>query len=354
MRRMSVAAMVMVCASSAVLTACGGSDGAASSGSGGKELTFVSYGAGTYQDAQEAAWLKPFEQSQGAKVTIAGPSDNAKLTTMVKANNVSWDVVDTDAFFPRENCGTLVEKIDVGSLAGAFPKGTLSSCGVPDALFGLLFMYNAKTYGDKPPTGLADFFDPKAFPGKRVIFSADPTIGNLEAALMGDGVAPDALYPLDVDRALKAFDRIKSDLILSPTYGAQQQAMVGNQADMALVVSARAYSVLKAGGTNWKPVWDHVPVTWDVLVIPKGAPHTDLAQQFIRYASQPEQSAGFAERSGAGAANVNAKPEITDPLQREVNAFSPEHQAIQVPVDAQWWTKNRAKTVEAWTRWTSG
>jgi hypothetical protein len=37
-----------------------------------------------------------------------------------------------------------------------------------------------------------------------------------------------------------------------------------------------------------------------------------------------------------------------------VNAFSPEHQAIQVPVDAQWWTKNRAKTVEAWTRWTSG
>jgi putative spermidine/putrescine transport system substrate-binding protein len=353
MRKTGLAVMGVVCAV-AILGACGSDDDKDSGGGGGsKELTFVSYGEGAYQDAQQKAWLKPFEQQNGAKITIAGPSDNAKLTTMVTANNVSWDVVDTDAFFARENCGKYVEEIDVGELADAFPEGTLSPCGVPDALFGLLFMYDEKKYGSNPPTSLADFFDRDAYPGKRVILGSDPTIGTLEAALMADGVQPDSLYPLDVDRALDVYDRIKSDLILSETYGEQQQAMVGGQADMALVVSARAYSVLQAGGTSWKPVWDEVPVTWDVLVIPKGAPNADLAQEFIRFSSEPEQAAGFAAGSGAGPANTNAKPEL-NAQQKSVNAFAPEHDEIRVPIDAKWWTENRAATVEAWTKWMTG
>lgn len=322
--------------------------------SGGEQLTFVSYGKGAYQNSQEAAWLKPFQESKGVSVNIDGPSDNAKLQAMVEAGKVTWDVMDTDAIMPRQHCGTLLEKIAISEdLRSSFPPKTLSDCGVPDAFFALEFMYNTKSYGDNPPTNLADFFDREKFPGKRVIFAKDPTIGTLESALIADGVAPDALYPLDVDRALGAYERIRSDLTFAQTYGQQQQVMVDNQADMALVVSARAYSVLKAGGTQWKTVWDKMPVTWDTLVIPKGAPNQDAALKLIEFASQPDQSSKFAELAGVGAANTAAKPHLDD-LAKQVDALDGSQDANLVYVDADWWTQNFENVVQRWSTWQVG
>jgi putative spermidine/putrescine transport system substrate-binding protein len=344
-KRLHLTAAIGVVAT--LLTACG----AGGAGSGDERtLTFVSYGKGAYQNGQEQGWLRPFETSAKAKVRLDGPSDNAKLKTMVEAGNVTWDVVDTDAFLPRDSCGTLLEKIDAADLKNSFPPGTLSDCGVPAAFFGLLFMYNERTYGDKPPTKLADFFDRKAFPGKRVIFSKDPTIGVLEAAVLAEGVPADSLYPLDVDRALGVYDRIRSDTTFAQTYGQQQQIMVDNQADLALVVSARAYSVLQAGGTQWKAVWDKVPMSWDTLVIPKGSPNKALAEELIRFASQPEQAAAFAQVSGAGAANTTAKPQLND-LQAQVNAMDPAHAEKLLYTDADWWTQHRTEVVERWSKW---
>ncbi|RKT56110.1 extracellular solute-binding protein [Saccharothrix australiensis] len=326
-----------------LLTSCGG-------GGEVRSLTFVSYGKGAYQEGQEKAFLEPFRKQSGVRVTLDGPSDNAKLRAMVGAGRVTWDVVDTDAFMAREHCGTLLEKIDVGDLEGSFPPGTLSDCGVPTALFGLMLMYNGNTYGADPPTSLADFFDPAKFPGKRVIYAKDPAIGQLEAALLADGVPPDGLYPLDVDRALKVYDRVRHDLTLAQTYGQQQQAMVDDQADMALVVSARAYSTLKAGGTQWQRVRTKVPVTWDVLVVPKGSRNKDLAQELIRFASRPEPGARFAELSGAGAANTGAAPELND-VQRRIDVLGADHAEDRVFIDADWWTANYSEVVRAWTAW---
>nr|WP_052477626.1 extracellular solute-binding protein [Kibdelosporangium sp. MJ126-NF4]CEL12965.1 ABC transporter, periplasmic spermidine putrescine-binding protein PotD (TC 3.A.1.11.1) [Kibdelosporangium sp. MJ126-NF4]CTQ98650.1 ABC transporter, periplasmic spermidine putrescine-binding protein PotD (TC 3.A.1.11.1) [Kibdelosporangium sp. MJ126-NF4] len=341
MRRLGLVAVVAV-----LLASCG-------TGGDGKSLTFVSYGKGAYQDGQQKGFLEPYQKETGVKVVLDGPSDNAKLRAMVEAGRVTWDIVDTDAFMAREHCGTLLEKIDVGPLKDSFPPGTLSDCGVPAALFGLMFMYNEKTYGAKPPTGLADFFDPVKFPGKRVVYAKDPSTGQLEAALLADGVPVDKLYPLDMDRAMGMYGKIRHDLTLAQTYGQQQQVMVDNQADMALIVSARAYSTLKAGGTQWKRVPTKVPVTWDVLVVPKGSAKKDLAQELIRYASGPEQGAKFAELSGAGPANTGAKPGLND-IQRQIDVLSAERTADAVFINADWWTSNYTRVVQAWTSWQTG
>lgn len=337
-----------------VLVGCGSSSSSSSSGGeGSKSLTFVSYGEGTYQGGQESAWTEPFAEGTGANVTIDSPTENAKLSAMVEAGNVSWDVVDTDPFFARQYCEKYVSPIELGSMAKSFPPGTVSKCGVPDAYFGLELMYNEKTYGKNPPTSLADFFNLEKYPGQRIIMSGEVTTGLLEAGLLAEGVPASKLYPLDVEKALGAYDKIKPELTLAQTFGQQQQAMVGDQADMALVVSARAYSVLEAGGTFWKPVWDKVPITWDDLVIPKGAPNEATAQEFIRFASEPKQSAAFATAAAVGPANTEAKAKL-NPLQEEVNAFSPEHKKNQVLVNAEWWSENLEPTVEAWTNWTTG
>ncbi|MQA95884.1 MAG: hypothetical protein GEV11_14990 [Streptosporangiales bacterium] len=43
--------------------------------------------------------------------------------------------------------------------------------------------------------------------------SPSPTTGTYEAALLADGVPADKLYPLDTQRALKVYDRIKNDAV---------------------------------------------------------------------------------------------------------------------------------------------
>ncbi|QWF86023.1 extracellular solute-binding protein [Amycolatopsis sp. CA-230715] len=328
--------------------------GCAVSEGGENSLVFVSYGQGAYQAGQRSAVLNPYTAKTGTTVTIDGPSSMAKLKAMVEAGKVAWDVVDTEASSAAQACGTLVEPVDMGPLASAFPAGTLTPCGVPDAFFGLTLMYNADVYREHPPTRLSDFFDRGRFPGRRIIYGNDPSVGTLEAALLADGVPKDRLYPLDVRRALAMYDRIRPELTISDTYGDQQQRMAGAQADLALIVSARAYSLLKAGATNWKVVSGvPIPVTWDVLVVPKGSRRTEQAKDLIRFASEPAQSAAFAEQAGVGPANEAAKPRYAE-IGRQLDIWGDDKEDLRVLSDVKWWAANRVEVVRTWSDWKTG
>ncbi|WP_031468972.1 extracellular solute-binding protein [Sciscionella sediminilitoris] len=331
----------------ALLTGCAVSEGGANS------LVFVSYGHGAYQTGQRTAWLEPYQAETGTTVTIDGPSSNAKLKAMVEAGKVSWDVVDTDASAAAQACGSLLEPVDMGAQARDFPPGTLTECGVPDAFFGMTLMYDAKVYRDHPPRSLADFFDPDRFPGRRIVYGGDPSVGTLETALLADGVPRDRLYPLDVPRALRMYDRIRPELTISSTYGDQQQRMAGGQADMALIVSARAYSLL-ADGADWKVVPGvPIPVTWDVLVVPKGTRRGEQARQLIRYVCTPARSAAFAELSGAGPANKAAKPRFPAKA-RQLDFWGSDMADRRVLSNVRWWAANRTWVAKAWSDWTTG
>ncbi|MFP5022857.1 extracellular solute-binding protein [Pseudonocardia phyllosphaerae] len=338
----------MALLSSLLVSGCAVSEGGADS------LVFVSYGQGAYQAGQRSAWLDPYQQRTGTTITIDGPSSTAKLKAMVEARKVTWDVVDTDASVAAANCGTLLEPIDSSAYADRFPAGSVSRCGVPAALFGMMFMYDARKYGNHPPTRLADFFDPRAFPGRRVVYGGDPSVGTLEAALLADGVPADRLYPLDVPRALSVYDRIRPQLTLASTYGDQQQRMAGGQADLALIVSARAYSLLKSGATGWKVVPGiPTPVTWDVLVVPRGSRRPDAARDLIRFASGQEQAAAFADAAGVGPANATA-PRPSSPYGRELDIWGDDRKGQRVLSNVNWWAANRERVVRAWSDWTTG
>ncbi|MGO8077848.1 extracellular solute-binding protein, partial [Rhizobium leguminosarum] len=58
----------------------------------------------------------------------------------------------------------------------------------------------------------ADLFDTAKFPGKRTFYKWSAP-GVIEEALLADGVAADKLYPLDLERAFKKLDTIKSDIV---------------------------------------------------------------------------------------------------------------------------------------------
>ncbi|TMR02981.1 extracellular solute-binding protein [Actinomadura soli] len=317
----------------------------------GNTLTFVSTGA-PFQDYQAEAWQKPFTAETGVKFRNDGPVDEAKMKTMVEAKKVTWDVVDTSAAATAQYCGKYLEKLDFSIIdKSKFPPGTVNDCGVPAFFYSTIFMYSTEKFGSNPPTSIADFFDVKKYPGKRVV-PPEISVGLLEAALLGDGVPQDKLYPLDLDRAFKKLDQIKSVTTFAKTYGQMQQMMVDKQIDMGLMLNARAYQALKAGAP-FKPVWDKTIVNWDDLVIPKGSKNKENAMKFIASASGDEQSAKMAQLASVLPIKESIQPKF-DQYQQQLNAYAPERKNSIVRSDSVWWGQNFDRVTERYTAWLSG
>ncbi|MGW3472373.1 ABC transporter substrate-binding protein [Saccharopolyspora sp. NPDC000995] len=345
--RLFVATTIATLAAS-TLTACaiGGP-----AGDGGKSLTFVSFG-GAFQDNQKKAWQEPYTAATGIQFRNDGPTDEAKMKAMVDAGKVTWDVIDNGASAAAQYCGTYLEKLDFTVIdKNPYPLGTVNDCGVPAYFYATIFMYDTKKFAGNPPTNIADFFDLKKYPGKRIV---PPEIGAglLEYALLADGVPVDKLYPLDVDRALKKLDSIKSVTTFAKTYGQIQQAMVDGQADMALLPSSRAYQAIKAGA-SFAPVWDKTIVLWDDLIVPKGSPNKAEAMKFIAFTSQPPQSAKFSELASVQPVSAQIKPNF-DPVQQQIDAFSDAHKPNTFYANADWWGQNLDAVTRKYTAWLAG
>ena len=96
------------------------------------------------------------------------------------------------------------------------------------------------------PQSWADFWDVKKFPGRRAL--RNHPLATLEAALMADGVAPDKLYPLDVDRAFKKLEEIKPHITVWWTSGAQSAQLLNDgEVDMVMAWNGRVSALTKEG-----------------------------------------------------------------------------------------------------------
>ena len=323
----------------------------ASATASAETLTFVSY-AGQTQQAQIDAWQKPYTAKNGTEFRNDAPPDGIKLKAMVEAGKVSWDVMDQGAPFAEQHCGKLLEKIDRSQIKESqFPAGSVTDCGVPIYFYGLTFVYNKKKFGNNPPKTIEDFFDLKKFPGMRAV-PPDLSNGTLEYALLADGVPIDKLYPLDIDRALKKLDTIKSSIIFASTNGVLQQSVVDEQADLAFMPTGRFAASLNAGAPV-AAVWNKTIMNWDSLMIPKGTPNAKEAMKFIAFAVDPERNAAFVERASIPAANLEAKPTYSK-LQTEVDPnLNKRDGAVTFLANAKWWAENLDKVNAKLTPWKS-
>lgn len=319
----------------------------------GATLTFASSG-GLFQDGQDKAVWQPFEKESGAQVQ-QDDMTMAKMKAMVDSKSVTWDVVAGGRYDSARYCGKYFEKLDKTKVdTSKIPEGLIGDeCMVPDIVFGNLLVYNADVYKDNPPTSWADFFDTKKFPGKRGLnMTPDAEPGIIEAALLGDGVTPDNMYPIDFDRAFKKLKSIK-DSVVPWTSGAQsQQQLESGEVAMAWVWSGRGYGAAAAGAPI-KPVWsDNWLVAVDTLNIPHGAPDVDASHAMINYYLGAEQTAKLTELTSYSPVNVDAKPNVP-PAAKEWLITPDLVKKGHVP-DIDFWVKNWDQFVKLWGDWVSG
>lgn len=345
--RKVLAAGAAMTATAALLAACSSPGDGAQDGEAG-ELTFASYGS-AYQDAQNEAITDPWSEESGVTVHDDGPTSYPKIQQMVEAGNTSWDLVDTEPYWPVANCGTLAEELDFGNIDKSwFPEGTVSDCSIPISQYSTVMIYNTETYSGDAPTSPADFFDIEKFPGVRMVPNWAGG-GALEFALLADGVEQGDLYPLDTERAYAKLDSIRDSLEFWDTSSESQQAMEDGSVDMILAWSGRGYEAEKNGAAI-QAVWEDNLLAWASLSIVKGSENIEAAQSLIDYAATAESQARFAELQPYSPANLDAEPELDD-LQEKWNTAGEEVQDSAVVMDAEWWAENIEDAEAEWTAW---
>src|SRR5438067_11748002 len=219
-------------------------------------ITYVSFG-GALQAAEEKAWLQPYMQLHPNVTILYDNVDYAKLKAMVESGNVTWDVVTTGPDFGLGDSTRYLEKLDCSEIACAdlqsdkFPQG--DGYRVAQTTSGTVLGWNTTVFGDNPPQNWADFFDVQRFPGKREVMG-DMESMPLEVALVGDGVAPDQLYSLDVQRALNKWDTIKDQVEFTTNYQGCAEKVATGDAVMGECWSGR-FQTFKDNGSPVDFTW---------------------------------------------------------------------------------------------------
>ena len=311
-----------------------------------ENLVFSSWG-GTTQDAQKAAWASPFTEKTGVTVVQDGPTDYGKLKAMVEAGQVSWDVVDVEGDYAAQaGKNGQLEKLDFSVIdKSKLDPRFVTDYSVGSFYYSFVIGCNADAVSACPKTW-ADLFDTAKFPGKRTFYKWSAP-GVIEAALLADGVAADKLYPLDLDRAFKKLDTIKSDIVWWSGGAQSQQLLASAEAPFGSVWNGRM-TALAASGIKTETSWEQNITAADSLVVPKGSPNAEAAMKFIAMATSAEPQAALAKATGYAPINVDSA-KLMDP---ETAKTLPDQQtASQVNADMNYWADNRDAIGEKWYAW---
>ncbi len=289
------------------------------------EMTIVSWG-GAYSASQQNAYHKPYSEMTGVKIINDESSAEAvsKLRAMNEAGNVTWDLVDVEAADAIRLCDEgLAMEIDADEVLAAGADGSsatddfgdslISDCFIPQIVFSTTVGYRTDMVGDTPPTSICAIFDTDAYPGKRALNKRP--IGNVEWALLCDGVAKDEIYdvlatPEGQERALAKLDTIKSDVIWWSAGADTPQLLADGEIVMGSTYNGRLFSVIAEQNQPVGMLWDAQMLDFDGWIIPKDLPEDRLARvmDYVKFATDTQRLADQAAYISYGPARASSAP----------------------------------------------
>ena len=311
-----------------------------------EDMVFTSWG-GTTQDAQKANWADPFTEATKINVTQDGPTDYGKIKAMVESGNVNWDVVDVEGDYAvQAGKKGLLEKLDFSVIdKSKLDPRFVTDYSVGSFYYSFVIGCNKDSVSACPKTW-ADLFDTKRFPGKRAFYKWSAP-GVIEAALLADGVPADKLYPLDLDRAFKKLDTIKSDIVWWDSGAQSQQLLASAEAPFGSFWNGRL-TALAATGVNVATSWTNNITAADALVVPKGAKDKAAAMKFIANATSAMAQAQFATNTGYAPTNLDSNTLMDAKIRQTL----PDMQAdTQVNADMDYWADHRDEIGTRWYAW---
>lgn len=304
---------------------------------------------GSLGAAIKEAYVQPFEKSSG--ITVTGDSQDSTLgpvKAQVQAGNVKWDVVYLapidSALAAQEG---LLEPINYSIV-----KKDGLRAGATDT-YRVAAMYSASVIGWNSKLlsnidSATALFDLKKYPGKRAIRTTTP-YGVLEIALMADGVSPDKLYPLDVDRAFRKLDTIKEHTIFYSANEQGVQLLASGETSIGILPNGRAFNA-RNNGQPIDTTFKNGVMFVDYWVVPKGAKNSVNAMKFLNSLSDTEAQMKVGRIMAYGGNNPKADAQYDAKHQMNMPT-SALNEASLVQLDADWWAKNLTSVFKRWQQW---
>jgi putative spermidine/putrescine transport system substrate-binding protein len=304
-------------------------------------VTFAGYG-GTYQRDIVRALIQPAASGVGAKLALASHNGLPTVRVQVESGSPAWDIVQLGS----EECEAgaregLFERLDYSVVdTRGLPKNAYDAYWVAPSDYTVFMAWRRDHFGANPPRNWADFWNVEKFPGARSL--ALHASEMMEISLLADGVEPQSLYPLDVQRALESLGRIAPHIDVWWSSGAQSSHLLRNgDVDLIAIWGSRLAPLLERGD-EIAYTFDQALVNFTCLAILKGSRHAALAQKVVARAVTPELQANiFKYLPYYGPSNeLTLQQGVT--LENEFAAANarPENRRRKILMDPRFWGRN--------------
>ncbi|MDH4557088.1 ABC transporter substrate-binding protein [Pseudomonas sp. BN417] len=321
-----------------------------------ESLTVVSFG-GDNRQAQEKAFYRPFTAAFSAPVHAADYNgEMAKIKVMADTGQTTWDVVEVETPELLRGCSEgLFEPLDWSKLGKQddFLPAAVSECGVGIFIWSTVLTYDASKLKGTPQ-GWADFWDLQKFPGKRGLRRGAKF--TLEFALLADGVAQQDLYKVlaskeGVDRAFRKLDQIKSSIQWWEAGAQPLQWLASGDVVMTSAYNGRVTTAQKEG-RPFNIQWNGSLYDLDHWAIVKGSKKKEQAEQFIAFASKPEQQRQFVETIPYGPSNIHTIGLLDAGTSKNLPT-APQNLENARATDTEFWIDHGEELEERFNAWAS-
>ncbi len=332
-------------------------------------LTIVSWG-GAYEESQRRAYYEPFMEMTGIDIVQESRSAEglAGVRAQVEAGNVTWDIVDMLEPDSMRGCDDgVLEVIDHDEILKPAPDGTpptedfvlpMRDCYIPQILYSTALAYNSEAFDGEEPSRVEHVWEMDEFPGRRSLRRVPA--GNLEWALVADGVPRDEVYDVLMtrdgpERAFAKLDEIKDD-VLWWTEGAQPpQLLADREVAIASGYNGRFFNAQVVEDQPIEIIWHGQVLESDGWVVPQGKLSEDV-RQFLRFATDTQRLADQAKYIAYGPARASSAAMVGDHADTGVDMAPhmpthPDHIEVGILQDAEFWADMGDTLEERFSSW---
>jgi putative spermidine/putrescine transport system substrate-binding protein len=318
------------------------------------DLMIVSRDA-SLQAAIQAAYVQPFTAVTGTPVqqeVWEGGID--ALRNQAKTTDNNWDLVMVDADELSAGCSEgLFEKLDWAAIGG---KDHYQPTGVSDCGLGAVIATTVLAWDkDKLPVAptWSDFWDVAKYPGKRGLRKG--VRGNLEFALMADGVAPADVYKTlatadGVDRAFRKLDQLKPYIEWWSTEAEAAHILASGDVLMTSAPSGQVATLAESQHKNFGLQFTGSLYELESWAIMKGSQSLRVAQQFLYFTGLLAVELRLLQKSGDSALakglNEGLAPELA-----ASSSGNPANLQSGLRADAAFWHDNLPKLRQRFDAW---
>jgi putative spermidine/putrescine transport system substrate-binding protein len=311
-----------------------------------RDLMIVARGNAA-QEATKEVFARPFT----AATTIPVKDESwdggiDALRTQTKTPDNPWDLVMVDSDELATGCSEgLFEKLDWPAIGGKdhYLPQAVSDCGVGAGVASLVLAWDREKFPATP--GWSDFWDVAKYPGKRGLEHGPR--GNLEFALIADGVSPGDVYKVlataeGVDRAFRKLDQLKPYIVWWQNGAEAARILASGDVLMTSAYAPPIATMNRTRHRNFGMQFSAGLYEVESWVILKGSPNLRQATQFLYFAGTPAIETRLVGLFGEGGMAKGAN----DGLPAELAQLSPTASAnlnAAVRVDGGFWRDNLAK-----------